>query len=244
MTSRTRSRLTLCLIVGLVALPAEALLLPVARTPDATVAAAEWTATLTPAELEKASLEIDTFPPVYRRAIMNRLEPATRSDAWRAHFQRYLAQNQQLTREQVAIVQDAIDLASPEVFDPPVRPELKDQVSKIFNKAVAALGSKTANELFITLGPQGAPRNSPLPIVQRLADQIRGWRVAQADYPDCNCNPEIDTCDIEPDPWLVCSEMYTCNYDLSWPMCGPLWCWACTGWCKVVRWPGERVGGN
>jgi hypothetical protein len=25
-------------------------------------------------------------------------------------------------------------------------------------------------------------------------------------------------------------------------MCGPLWAWACTGWCKVMRWPGEGGG--
>ncbi len=237
MTPRTRSRLTLCLIVGLIALPAEALLLPVARTPDATAAATEWADDLTHAALVGASLEIDAYPPTYRRAIMNKLEPTERSSAWRAHFQRFLDRQAGLTAEQIAVVQDAIDLASPEVFDPPVRQEIKDQVMKVFNKATSLLGQKFANELFVSLGPKAAAGRSPLSLTQRMADRIRSWRVAAADFPDCNCNPEMDTCDLEPDPWLKCSELYTCNHDLSWPMCGPLWCWACTGWCKVSRWP-------
>ena len=241
MSPRTRSRLTLCLIVGLIALPAEALLLPVARTPDAAVAAAEWTADLSHDELVSASLEVDSYPLVYRRAIMNRLGAGERSTAWRAHFQRYVDQHADLTPDQIAVVQDAIDLATPEVFAMPVRQELKDQVARVFNKATEVLGAKAANELFITLGPKAPAKANALPFTQRLADSIRSWRlasVASADYPDCNCNPDIDTCDIEPDPWLACSELYTCNFDLSWPMCGPLWCWACTGWCKIVRWPG------
>jgi hypothetical protein len=221
-----------------ITLPAEALLLPVARTPDAAVAASEWAADLTPSALVAASLDIDSFPLHYRRAIMNRLEPMERSTAWRAHFQRFLETHQGLTPEQIAVVQDAMDVASPEVFNPPVRQDVKDKVSKVFNKATSLLGQKIASELFVTLGPKASTRTNALPMVQRLADQIRSWRVAAADAPDCNCNPEMDTCDLEPDPWLMCSELYTCNMDVSWPMCGPLWCWACTGWCKVLRWPG------
>ena len=45
---------------------------------------------------------------------------------------------------------------------------------------------------------------------------------------------------LEVCPWLECSELYTCNFDLDWPMCGPLWSWACTGWCKIIRWPKEQ----
>ena len=237
MTPRTRSRLTLCLIVGLIALPAEALLLPIARTPDAAAAAAEWAADLGPAELESASLEIDAYPLNYRRAIMNRLDGTKRSNAWRAHFQRFLENNRTLSAEQVAVLQDAMDLATPEVFEPPVSEAVKDQVAKLYNKATTLLGGKVASELFVTLGPKSPGRTNALPILQRLADNVRSWRVASADYPDCNCNPDIDTCDIEPDPWLACSELYTCNFDTTWPMCGPFWCWACTGWCKVIRWP-------
>jgi hypothetical protein len=156
MSPRTRSRLTLCLIVGLIALPAEALLLPVARTPDAAIAAAEWTADLSHADLVSASMEVDAYPLVYRRAIMNRLGADERSTAWRAHFQRYLDQHADLTPEQVGIVQDAIDLATPEAFAMPVRQELKDQIATVFNKATARLGAKAANELFVTPGGSAA----------------------------------------------------------------------------------------
>ena len=66
---------------------------------------------------------------------------------------------------------------------------------------------------------------------------MRAWRVVSAELPDCNCNIDIDTCDIGPDPWLQCSELYSCNFDLDWPMRGPFWAWACTGWCKIIRLP-------
>ena len=46
MTASTRSKLMMCLVIGLVTLPAEALLLPVARTPDAGVAAVERKSTV------------------------------------------------------------------------------------------------------------------------------------------------------------------------------------------------------
>jgi hypothetical protein len=103
---------------------------------------------------------------------------------------------------------------------------------------VALLGPDAAKELFVTLGPADPGADNALPIRQRLADSVRSWRVASARRTDCNCNVEIDTCDIGQDPWLACSELYTCEFDLNWPMCGPLWSWACTGWCKITDWPG------
>jgi hypothetical protein len=104
-----------------------------------------------------------------------------------------------------------------------------------------------ATELFVTLGPKEPVGENPLPLAQRLADSVRSWRVVSAapkeDTATCNCNIDIDTCDVMPDPWLKCSELYTCDFDLNWPMCGPLWCWACTGWCKIIRFP-AGMGGN
>jgi hypothetical protein len=237
MTARTRGRVMMCLIIGLVALPAEALLLPVARTPDPAAAAAEWVDSLTPDELRSAALQIDAYPVVYRRSIMRDLDPQDRADVWRAHFRQYLARHRSLSEAQVALLQQAIDLATPEAFAPPLASDLREQISSTFNDAIELFGPGAASELFVTLGPKQLTRASALPWTQRLADRVRGWRVAQAELPDCNCNIDIDTCDLSFDPWLQCSEIYSCNFDLDWPMCGPLWSWACTGWCKIVRWP-------
>ncbi len=235
MTPRTRGRLMICLILGLITLPAEALLLPVARTPDPRVAAMEWVADLSPEELQSASLQIDAYPAVYRRAIMRELNPRERAEVWRSHFRRYLAAHPELTDAQATVLHDAIELLSDEAFTPPVAPDVRERIKAVFEQAVATLGSKEAADLFVTLGPKEADRPNALPLMQRLADSVRSWRVVSAELPDCNCNIEIDTCDISPDPWLQCSELYSCNFDLDWPMCGPLWAWACTGWCKVIR---------
>lgn len=241
MTASTRSRLMMCLVIGLITLPAEALLFPVARTPNAAVAAAEWTASLDTTELREAAANIDAYPALYRRAIMGALSPADRSDAWRAFFGHYIESHPSLSADQVAVLREAIDVASPAAFTLPVSPELKDRIGVVFANTQKALGAATANELFITLGPKALTRANALPISQRIGDQVRSWRVVSAAAVDdpiyCNCNIEIDTCDLLPDPWLQCSEQYTCEFDLTWPMCGPLWSWACTGWCKIIRWP-------
>jgi len=240
MTNRTRRRLTFCLVLGLMTLPAEALLFPVALTPDPRVAAEHWAAALSPVALRTAGNRIDDYPAQYRRAILTELDPAGRSSVWRSQFARYLEAHPQLTAEQVAVVREAMDVASPEAFAPPVSADVKARVGKIFARATALLGKQDAAELFVTLGPKTPAHTNALPLAQRIGDQVRSWRTVSAGTPDCNCNVEIDTCDLVPDPWLECSEIYTCNFDLTWPMCGPLWSWACTGWCKIIRWPGEQ----
>jgi hypothetical protein len=237
MTSRTRSRLMICIILGLVTLPAEALLLPVARTPDPRVAATEWAADLTPAALQSAAVQMENYPAVYRRAIMRQLDPRSRADVWRLYFRRYLKAHPELSKAQTAVLYRAIDLVSDEAFTPPVSADVRAHIAAVFNDAVAAVGPKAASELFVTLGPKDPEGTNALPLFQQLADKVRAWRVVSAELPDCNCNIDIDTCDIGPDPWLQCSELYSCNFDLEWPMCGPFWAWACTGWCKIIRLP-------
>ena len=57
---------------------------------------------------------------IYRRAIMRQLDPRDRADAWRAVLRRYLNTEHELTRDQVRVVQDAMELLSEETFTPPV----------------------------------------------------------------------------------------------------------------------------
>src|SRR5262245_35130352 len=111
MTASSRNRLMLCAIVGLLTIPAEALLLPVARTPNVSVAAVKWTAGLDKVELRSAAANIDAYPPIYRRAIMGALSPEDRSNAWREFFQEYVDSHPSMTPEQTAIVREAIDVA-------------------------------------------------------------------------------------------------------------------------------------
>jgi hypothetical protein len=238
MTASTRTRLLFCLVVGLIALPAEMLLIPVARTPNQIAAAVEWTASLDSAELREAAANIEAYPPVYRKAIMGALTPVDRSNAWRKFFQDYLGANPTLTADQIALVREAMDVASPAAFASGISAETKQRITDVFTRAEKVLGPNAAKELFVTLGPKQSAKANALPLGQQLADNMRSWRVVSANESvECNCNVEIDTCDLMPNPWLACSELYTCEFDQSWPMCGPLWSWACTGWCKVIRYP-------
>jgi hypothetical protein len=238
MTTRTRRRLTLCLVLGLMTLPVEALLLPVALTPDPAEAAFEWAAERSPEELAAAVSEIESYPVPYRRALMSQLDPAARSSVWRTRFQAYLEAQPDLNITQRAILNEAIELASPEAFQPPLRPDLQQRIQQVFGEAQLHLEGAAAAELFVTLGPEDVREANALPIRQQLADRIRGWRSASAGSTPCNCNEDIDTCTTWPEEeWLECSELFTCDMDLTWPMCGPLWSWACVGWCRVLIWP-------
>lgn len=238
MTARTRRRLTVCLALCVVALPAEALLLPVALTPDPTDAAFEWAAARTPDDLEAAAAEIEAYPVTYRRAIMAQLDPVARSAVWRSRFQAYLVDHPELNRTQRAILEEALELAGPETFQPPLRPDVQARLRQVFGEAQLHLPGTAAQELFVNLGPEHPGQANALPLRQQLADRIRGWRAASATSTPCNCNMDIDTCTVWPEPeWLECSEQFTCDMDLTWPMCGPLWSWACVGWCRVLIWP-------
>lgn len=241
MTTRTRGRLMVCLTLALVALPVEALILPVAMTPEPAEAAREFTAAMSPEELAAAAAEIDAYPAVYRRAIMQELSADARADVWRGRFQAYLDSHRDLTRSQAAVVREARDLVSPALFTTSPDAATRERVGRVFNRAMAELGPRASSELFVTLGPTVLERPSALPLTQRLADRVRAWRHASARQPDCTCSMDIDTCDmLMPDPWLVCSELYDCNIDTAWPMCGPFWSWACTGWCKLTRFSAEE----
>jgi hypothetical protein len=240
MTAPTRRGLLICLVLGLITLPVELLLVPVARVPGAAQAADLWAADQTADDLRTASQQIDAYPAVYRRAIMSALTPVDRSEAWRAHFRRYLAAHPELTAPQRAVIEDAIAIATPAALGR-ADADTRERISTLFNQARDVFGKDTANTLFVTLGTEQSVRADILPLRQRLADRVRSWRVANAGSPDCNCNTDVDTCTVWPESeWLECSERYACEFDLSWPMCGPLWSWACNGWCRVVIWPGEN----
>jgi hypothetical protein len=220
--------LTFSLVLALLVLPVESILVPVARTPDQRAAAAQWAATLSAADAQQASDQIEDYPAVYRRALMGVLGPDNRALVWRAHFRKYLRTHPDLTPAQVALIQDAIDVASPGARSRRRSPTRSRSASarsssrrrRCSGPRTRRISSSTSDRRTAQERAVGRPagRRSRAHVARRLG------RV-----PDCNCNIDIDTCDLVPDPWLECSELYTCNFDLDWPMCGPLWSWACTG---------------
>lgn len=235
MSPSTRHRLTLCLAIALVALPAEAILLPVANTPDVAEAAVDWAASRSNDELMGYAEEMAALPVVYRRAIMAQLDPVARADTWRRPFETLLATDPELSATQRFILEDAISVLTPAAFTLPLGPDLQARIQQVYGETQLFFGADVARALFVDLGPENVQANA-LPFRQQLADKIRGWRAPMADQADCNCNPDIDTCTVWPEPeWLECSELFSCDFDVQWPMCGPLWSWACTGWCRVVE---------
>ena len=153
MTPRTRRRLTICAVLSLLILTAEIVLLPVAHTPDPMQAAMAWTAGLSAEELQQASFQIDAYPAVYRRAILGSLGPEDRSAVWRVHFLKYRSSHPDLTPAQVAVIEEALEIATSDAFMPPISAEVKDQIQRTFARAVSVLGPTATRELFVSLGP-------------------------------------------------------------------------------------------
>ena len=245
MTSRTRSRVTFCLILGLLTLPAEALLLPVARTPKADEAALEWAADLSAAQLRggrrSRSMRI---PLVYRKRAAHADERG-RSFRCLAHVSASLPARTSRPDARTDRVRRRGDRAAVvrRLRRRRWRRTSRNRSARSSTKRSSLLGNQNAEELFVTLGPEETAARQRAAVHAAVgATRSAAGASSTPSIPDCNCNIDIDTCDIWPeDDWLQCSEMYTCNFDLSWPMCGPFWSWACTGWCKIISFPTSEM---
>src|SRR5215467_9004328 len=179
MTPSTRRRLTASVVLALLVLPVETLLVPVARTPNQAAAATAWAATLSAADAEQAGDQIEDYPAIYRRALMGVLGPDSRAVIWRAHFRKYLRTHPDLTDAQIALIQEAIDVAGPGAFAPPLSDETKERIGSLFRQATALLGPEDTADLFVNLGPKN-PRKNALSLTQQVADKVRNWRVVSA----------------------------------------------------------------
>ena len=83
MTSKTRRRVFVCMVVAALTLPAESILLKALETPTVDGAAQAWVTSLPPDVLTGAAGSIQSFPFAYRRQIMTALSPWLRSRVWR-----------------------------------------------------------------------------------------------------------------------------------------------------------------
>jgi hypothetical protein len=236
MTVRTRRRLMMCLLLGLITLPAEAVVLPVLRTPDPAMAARDWASDLGTNDLQTAALDIHAYPYVYRRAIMGALTPDERAQAWQAHFQSYLSRHPELTVTQQAVLERAAALATSDLFTGNVAPaDVQDQLTSTYAAAIQLLGLTTARDLFYRMG-SGDTADAPaggLSLVARLTNSVREYFIVHAARSNaCTCSDDADCWE----PWqnIICTETVDCDAVTNFPMCGPLWCYACTGTCKSI----------
>ena len=229
MTSRTRGRLTVAVVLGLLTLPAEAILLPVARTPDVAVAALDWSADLA-GRTGEASLEIDAYPLAYRRAIMTQLAPEVGRRRGRNTFAATSARTRNSHRRRSAL-QTRLRCCHPKRSRRRVA-GCKGIIKDLNRHRRRPRCRRAVRDAWTE---EARARERPCHWRQQLADSRP--RCARPAGHSAATATSTSTKKTRTDPWLQCSELYTCNFDLNWPMCGPVWAWACTGWCKILRWP-------
>ena len=236
MSSRTRGRLTIGLILGLITLPAEALLLPVARTPDAAVAAMEWAADLS---LKSCSRHRSRSMRIRRCTVARSCASSIRAIAPRPGvrmLRRYLDTRTRADARSGARGAGGDGSAVRGNVHAAGRAGSRGaHHGRVRQGRRRRSGRRTARSCSSRSARRRCRGRNALPLMQRLADASAPGASSPPNCPTATATSTSTRVTSAPDPWLQCSELYSCNFDLSWPMCGPFWAWACTGWCKIIR---------
>jgi hypothetical protein len=228
LTTKTRRRVFIAVIVAALTLPAETVLLRALSAPAPDDAAQTWASALTEPELDAASDKVQDYTFPYRRAIMKALSPEKRSRVWRTHIARYMKKFPDLDAGAVAALESAIAVASPESFSNPTD-ATRASVAAVAAEVEARLGKDAARYLLYHLGPTSGTVPAPVSLTDRLAGLVRQSFVALAVIEDCDCNYDWDGCSMA----NYCSISTACRTDEEWPACGWLWQSICDGLCKA-----------
>jgi hypothetical protein len=206
-------------------LPVESILLRALAAPDQTVAAQQWTSSLSIRDLTVAAGRIQAYPFAYRRAIMGALSADQRAAIWQNHIQGYIQTHPELDGDTVGLLQAAQALASPDAFAGPNAIH-SAAVSVVASQIQAALGKDVTDYLLYRLGPKDLVLSSnALPLRERLANFVRD-EVALAFAEDCDCSQDFG-CEGG-----RCDGSTGCTPDTTWPMCGWFWNQECDGSCR------------
>jgi hypothetical protein len=236
MTARTRHRLIVLLLLALVTLPAEAVVLPALRTPTLNGAAAEWAAALSPEARRAAGDDIRSYPYDFRLALMALYSPEERQQTWIGNFQNYENEHPAIGPQQRYVIEHAIQFIrdNPDLFSgEPAAQDIRDRLNAIYSVSVAVLGQRTARELFYRLGPDKMSGAQVMPLRLRLANRVRQFLVVHASgTSSCECSQGGDAdCNVGVEHTYYCSDVSDCQINADYPMCGPLWSYACVGLC-------------
>jgi hypothetical protein len=218
-----------CIVVVALTLPVEGILLQAISTPSTKQAVRDWVASLTPAELLAAADSIQAYPVMYRQEIMRALTPALRADIWRDHIQRYMDTQVHLSSDAIPVLQAAIALITPEIFDPRGNKQ-REATALLADQLTAILGRGEAEYLLYRLGPRDEKTASIEPVGMRLANHVRDFFAVLASEDDCNCSSGWG-CEGFGES---CRTNGGCNVDNSWPACGWLWNEDCDGLCSTA----------
>jgi len=231
-TTSTRRRLFLCVVVVAFAVPTE-LVMVKALTTDAQSASSEWAESLSAEALDRAAARIQDYSPQHRKDIMRRLAPATRAQVWVNHIATYRDARPELSTEQVDALNAAIEATTATLTlteyegraqQAVINQVVAERVQELFGRDVAddllhRLGSRTTRVL-----ANAAPWHLA------LSDFVRERFVLRAEIKDCNCNMSYG-CDALSSTY--CTNTRACVLDEDWPACGWWWNQVCDGECKI-----------
>jgi hypothetical protein len=120
---------------------------------------------------------IARFPPQYRKAIVVAQSPAIQSRLWRTHLERYIAEHPALTAEQSAVLELAVELATPALFA-----MSEESFTKIAgSRSLAELGRRATSAF-------GAGE------ARAVLEEIGREESATAYRPFCQCSTLSDYC--------------------------------------------------
>ena len=159
--------------------------------------------------LPQALEEYAAYPIEYQRAIYDASSPQDKSRLWRTQLGAVLAREQHLTIAQRALLQQGIDLATPESFEPTATPpDLCPRIAEIFPDA-------RERRLFMRLGSAVEPSFTWRPTAISLMERVRARLVVHAAPVDCNCRGLglcecnlFEACDVAPPN---CIQTHSCG---------------------------------
>jgi hypothetical protein len=229
MTTRTRRRVLVSLVVLALTLPAESILLKAVAAPNVKDAAKQYVTALSSLQLQAAAGRIQTYPLAYRRQIMAALTPDVRAKVWQNHVANYEAQHPGLDANTASRLDAVAALITPELLSDPTASE-RAQVLALIGDIQQSIGADDARSLFRQLGPDDGFKTVSEPIVEKLANYVRKSVELLADGSVCDCNDDTDCSTAA----TVCGDDNGCSPTGGmWPFCGWLWMEDCHKQCRA-----------
>jgi hypothetical protein len=226
MTARTRRKLFVALLALALTLPAETILVKALQASNDSDAVQQWAVGLSTTNLETAASNIQTYPFLYRKAIMRALTPDLRARVWRSHLESYVRQHPELTAEAISALQAAENALTPTVLSEKAGAMERTSLNMAADQVQRLVGQDTAKYLMYYLGPKDGTFASAEPLTMKLASMVRHQFALLAQYPMCDCSLWYG-CDGDG----RCVSNQYCDADVNWPMCGWWFNSPCDGLC-------------
>lgn len=224
-TTKTRRLLILFVLAAAVSVSGDILVLDVLQYDGPNGVALAWADRLDASDLERAAMDLRSYPAAYQVAALSKMTPGARAALWREMLSDYLRDHPKATEAQRQVVTQAIALARPELFVAAANPALRFAARRTGERLAALLG-EDARVFFMSAGTKsGSTAN--LPIRVRLEQFMVDHFVVQAGG-NCNCSRDsMFSCSFG----MHCSELEGCS--VQYPGCGFLGSWPCDGLCSL-----------